>query len=146
MIVLAVTWMANAGHEDEVAEIFRKLAGRLPPGAGLPDVHRSSPSDDPRRFFIYEQYRDDAALEAHRNSPHFQEYAVKALKDIGERTEGDLLLAATTKARQAPQPVASVVGRRSALPQDREQRRPGPTPRPVRGTIPEIQTPRLLPG
>jgi len=30
------------------------------------------------------------ALQAHRDSPHFQEYAVKALKDIGVRKQGDL--------------------------------------------------------
>jgi quinol monooxygenase YgiN len=51
-------------------------------------VHRHK--DDPRHFFIYEQYRDDAALQAHHESPHFQEYAVKALKDIGVRRQGDL--------------------------------------------------------
>jgi quinol monooxygenase YgiN len=45
---------------------------------------------DPRRFFIYEQYRDDAAREAHRNSPHFQQYVVKQLREIAERKEGDL--------------------------------------------------------
>jgi quinol monooxygenase YgiN len=41
-------------------------------------------------FFIYEQYRNDAALEAHRQSTHFQQYAITALKDIGERTQGEL--------------------------------------------------------
>ena len=51
-------------------------------------VHRHR--TDPRRFFIYEQYRDEAALEAHRQSPHFQQYAVAALKDIGERLQGEL--------------------------------------------------------
>ncbi len=56
-------------------------------------VHRHK--DDPRHFFIYEQYRDDAALQAHRDSPHFQEYAVKALKDIGVRKQGDLYMPLT---------------------------------------------------
>ena len=28
---------------------------------------------------IYEQYRDEAALEFHRNSPHFQEHAAAGL-------------------------------------------------------------------
>ena len=51
-------------------------------------VHRHR--TDSTRFFIYEQYRDDAAMEAHRASPHFQEYAIRALQDIGERKEGEL--------------------------------------------------------
>ncbi len=90
MLVLAVTWSANPGHEDEVAEIFRKLqaASRQEPGCLNYTVHRHN--SDPRRFFIYEQYRDEAALEAHRNSPHFQQYAVKELRTIGERQQGDL--------------------------------------------------------
>jgi autoinducer 2-degrading protein len=90
MLVLAVTWIANPGHENEVAVIFQKLqaASREEPGCLMYNVHRHV--DDTRHFFIYEQYRDAAALEAHRNSPHFQEYAVKALQNIGVRKQGDL--------------------------------------------------------
>jgi quinol monooxygenase YgiN len=90
MLALAVTWMANPGHENEVAEIFTKLqtASRKEPGCLMYIVHRHK--TDPRHFFIYEQYRDEAALEAHRNSTHFQEYAIAALKNIGERVQGDL--------------------------------------------------------
>jgi quinol monooxygenase YgiN len=90
MVVLAVTWVANPGEEAEVATIFSKLeqASRQEPGCLMYVVHRHR--TDHTRFFIYEQYEDDAALEAHRRSPHFQEYAVKALSDIGERREGEL--------------------------------------------------------
>ena len=51
-------------------------------------VHRHK--TEPRRFFIYEQYKDDAALEAHRAAPHFLQYAKKELPKIGERVEGHL--------------------------------------------------------
>jgi quinol monooxygenase YgiN len=90
MIVLAVIWIANSGHEEEVADIFRKLqaASREERGCLMYIVHRHQ--NDPRTFFIYEQYRHDAALQAHRESSHFQEYAVKGLKDIGVRKQGDL--------------------------------------------------------
>ncbi len=90
MIVLAVTWMAKPGHEAEVAEVFRKLeaAARQEPGCLMFVVHRHR--SDARRFFIYEQYRDDAALETHRNTPHFKQYVVEDLKHIGERVEGEL--------------------------------------------------------
>ena len=90
MVVLAVTWVANPGKEADVAAIFRKLeaASRQEPGCLMYVVHRHR--TDPQRFFIYEQYVDDQALEAHRQSSHFQEYAVHALRDIGERREGEL--------------------------------------------------------
>ena len=90
MVVLAVTWVANPGHEEEVAQIFGKLevASRQEPGCLMYIVHRHK--DDSRTFFIYEQYRDNAALHAHKETAHFQEYAVKGLKDIGVRKQGDL--------------------------------------------------------
>ena len=90
MMVLAVTWKANPGREDEVAEIFSKLeaASRKEPGCLMYVVHQHR--SEPGRYFIYEQYFDDDALEAHRKSPHFQEYAVRALSGIGERLQGDL--------------------------------------------------------
>ncbi len=92
MIVLAVTWMANPGHEFAVAEIFVKLqaASRQEPGCLMYVVHRHR--TNPCLFFIYEQYRNDAALEAHRQSPHFQQYAVTSLQNIGERIQGELYL------------------------------------------------------
>jgi quinol monooxygenase YgiN len=36
-------------------------------------------SDEPSTVLIYEQYADDAALEAHRNTPHFKEHAIGGL-------------------------------------------------------------------
>ncbi len=90
MIVLAVVWVAKPTHENEVARIFRKLEAdsRREPGCLMYMVHRQK--DDPGRFFIYEQYRDDGALEAHRDTPHFQEYAVKGLQGIADRVQGEL--------------------------------------------------------
>jgi quinol monooxygenase YgiN len=90
VIVLAVVWVARAGREDEVANVFRKLEAesRREPGCLMYIVHRQK--DDPARFFIYEQYRDDAALEVHRDAPHFQEYAVKELANIADRVQAGL--------------------------------------------------------
>ena len=90
MVVLVVTWMAKAGHEAEVATVFSKLTeeSRKEPGCVMYQVHRHK--TEPRRFFIYEQYDDDAALEAHRTAPHFLQYARKELPKGAERVEGNL--------------------------------------------------------
>jgi len=90
MVVLAVTWMAKAGREAEVAAVFAKLAeeSRKEGGCLIYQVHRHK--TDPRRFFVYEQYKDDAALEAHRSAPHFLRYVRKELPKIGDRIEGQL--------------------------------------------------------
>jgi len=36
-------------------------------------------ADDPTTVLIYEQYKDEAALEVHRNTPHFAEHAIGGL-------------------------------------------------------------------
>jgi quinol monooxygenase YgiN len=90
MVVLAVTWMAKVGREAEVVATFEKLSAesRKEPGCLMYQVHKHK--TDPRRFFVYEQYKDAAALEAHRTSPHFLQMAKKDLPKIGDRTEGHL--------------------------------------------------------
>ena len=90
MVVLSVIWMAKAGQEVQVAELFGKLQtqSRNEPGCLMYVVHRHR--TDARRFFLYEQYKDDAALEVHKSAPHFLEYAKKALPRIADRIEGQL--------------------------------------------------------
>ena len=90
MVVLVVTWMAKVGHENDVTGIFAKLTeeSRKEPGCAMYVVHRHK--TEPRRFFIYEQYKDNAALEAHRAAPHFLQYARKELPKVADRVEGHL--------------------------------------------------------
>ena len=90
MVVLAVTWVAKTGRDAEVLTLFSKLTeeSRKEPGCVMYQVHRHR--TEPRRFLIYEQYKDDAALEAHRNAPHFLQYAKKELPKIDDSVEGHL--------------------------------------------------------
>ncbi len=73
MIVVIARYQALPGRGDEVASI---LAGHLAqtraePGCVSFLVNRAE--DDGDRFVLYEQYADDAAFLAHRESPHFRE-------------------------------------------------------------------------
>lgn len=90
MIVLTVQWLASIGEEDKVKETFLKLAeaSRKEPGCRLYLVHQHR--DNRRRFFLYEQYENDAALQAHRESPHFQTFGMQQLPEIAKRIEGEL--------------------------------------------------------
>lgn len=90
MVVLAVTWVAKAGREAEVSALFAKLTeeSRKEPGCAMYQVHRHR--TELRRFFIYEQYRDDAALETHRATAHFLQYAKKELPKVADRVDGNL--------------------------------------------------------
>ncbi len=90
MVVLVVTWMAKTSREAEVTAIFSRLteASRKEAGCLMYQVHRHK--TEPRRFFIYEQYKDNVALEAHRAAPHFLQYAKKELPKFADRVEGQL--------------------------------------------------------
>ena len=85
-IVLAVTWVATDGCENEVAAILLELAplSRAEPGCLQYDVHRDPA--DPLAFFLFERYADEAAFEEHAASPHFQELVVgRALPLLASR-------------------------------------------------------------
>ncbi|HSA92789.1 MAG TPA: putative quinol monooxygenase [Terriglobales bacterium] len=90
MVILVVGWTAKPGKEDEVARLFRTLQeeSRKEPGCLLYVAQRHR--DDPARFLVYEQYKDDAALEAHRATPHFLEIARGELPRVADRTDANL--------------------------------------------------------
>jgi autoinducer 2-degrading protein len=90
MICVAVTYVIKPGHEQEAVELFRPLseATRAEPGCRMYQAHRST--TDPRKFFLYEQYDDQAALDAHRASPHFARYATGGLFPILESRTPEL--------------------------------------------------------
>ncbi len=84
MICVAVTYVIKSGHEDEAIDFLGKLTGptRAEPGCRMYLAHRSTA--DPRRFFLYEQYDDQAALDAHRASEHFGRFGANGLFPIIE--------------------------------------------------------------
>jgi quinol monooxygenase YgiN len=87
-VCVAVIYTVQPGREQEAAEDLRRLAAvtRKEPGNLLYAVHRSL--DDPRQFMVYEQYRSQADLDAHRKTPYFQRYSVEGLQKIAESRTG----------------------------------------------------------
>jgi quinol monooxygenase YgiN len=90
MIVLVVKLTVRAGEEQRVAELFRPLqeASRKEPGCAMYIVQQQV--ENPRVFLVYEQYKDAAALDAHRNSPHFKQYATDQIYKVVESREADI--------------------------------------------------------
>jgi len=90
MLILVVRVTIKAGHEDEVLEPFRKLQEetRREPGCIEFIVQRSR--EDSRRYLIYEQYKDQAALDSHRATPHFKQYAANGFYPFVEERQAEL--------------------------------------------------------
>ena len=78
MVILQVTVQVKPEYAREFLEAVRHDAEHSEkdePGCLRFDVIQDR--DDPNRFHYYEVYKDEAALEAHRQSPHFKLYAEK---------------------------------------------------------------------
>ena len=90
MIVLKVDMLVKPGAEEKCKEYIRIMQEhtRKEPGCLLYVGHQSI--EDPRRFLFYEQYRDEAALEAHRNAPYFKQYVHSGLDPIMEQRSREL--------------------------------------------------------
>ena len=74
--VVCATWTARAGEEERVRGCIERLVepSRAEPGNRLYQPARDP--ENPRVFFLYEIYDDEAAYRAHGESPHFRELAL----------------------------------------------------------------------
>lgn len=74
--VVAATWRANEGEEDAVAEVIRIMTPltRAEEGCLMYVAHQSV--EDPRVFFLYEQYIDEQAFKAHAQAAYFSEHVL----------------------------------------------------------------------
>ena len=90
MIVLRVDMLVKPGAESQCLDIIRKLQEhtRQEPGCVYYAGHQSK--EDSRRFLMYEVYRDEAALQAHRDAPHYKQYVEGGLSAIVEQRTREL--------------------------------------------------------
>jgi len=93
MVSFTVRLRFDEGDHDEIAETLRKLtsASRQEPGCVTYIAHFVT--SDPSTVVIYEQYADEAALEHHRNTPHFIELAKGNLYLLKHTRELEMLSA-----------------------------------------------------
>jgi len=90
MIVLKVDMAVKPGAEDKCKEYIRILQAnsRKEPGCLMYIGHQST--ENPRKFLLYEQYQDQAALDAHRSAPYFKQYVHGGLDTIMEHRSREL--------------------------------------------------------
>jgi quinol monooxygenase YgiN len=69
--VVCAKWTAKEGEEDRLAQICEEMTepSRAEPGNLYYQANRST--ENPRLFFLYEQYEDEAGYQAHMDTEHF---------------------------------------------------------------------------
>ncbi len=78
---------------EQVADLLRQLALATREEPGSVNYVPHTVEDDPNTVVIYEQYRDRAASEFHRTTPHFKKFAVAGLFQLLRERESENLTA-----------------------------------------------------
>ncbi len=75
VVVLEVHLEAASGREDELEQQLGALLQptREEPGCLAYELHADP--EHPGKFLFYEKFKDQAALDAHLATPHFQKFA-----------------------------------------------------------------------
>lgn len=88
MIVLVAMYHGKPGNGEAIAAALEKMAPQVKasePGCTLYQACRSK--EDPDLFLLYEHDVDEAALAAHRETPHFKEIIEGAIVPMLEKRE-----------------------------------------------------------
>lgn len=72
--VVAAIWTAKEGQEETILRVIKEMTplSRQEPGCLYYQAQRSP--ENPRVFFLYEQYINEKGYEAHMATPHFERY------------------------------------------------------------------------
>jgi quinol monooxygenase YgiN len=84
MVSLVVHFTVKPGMEARAKEFIRTMEEHSRKEPGCRQYVGLQSMDDSREFCFYEQYDDEAALKAHRNSAHFKTYVINGLDEILE--------------------------------------------------------------
>jgi quinol monooxygenase YgiN len=71
-VVLVAAWVGREGEEERIPALLAELRKHTLEEPGCLVYQPCRDRDDPRRFLIFEVYRDDDALQAHSESEHFR--------------------------------------------------------------------------
>jgi len=80
MLVQTVIYTVDAANVEETAKALRALrdGSRAEPGCVTFDVTRAADNT----FVLYEEWRDQAALDVHYKTEHFQQYGINGIRKL----------------------------------------------------------------
>ena len=91
MIVLVAHYYGKPGKGDAIEAALKEIAPKVAahePGCKL--YHASRSPEKPDLFLLYEHYVDEAALLAHRETPHFKEIIEGTIMPLLEKREREV--------------------------------------------------------
>lgn len=86
--VVCAKWTAKAGKEGRLREIIDEMTAPSRAEDGNVYYQAQVSPENPRLFFLYEQYADEAAYQSHMDSEHFTRLVKnEAIPDVLESRE-----------------------------------------------------------
>jgi autoinducer 2-degrading protein len=86
-IYLFAKWKVREGNLEKVLSLLPKLAAHSRAEEGCIFYHLHQGRSETHTLMLYESYRDEAALDAHRASEHFQRMVVGEILPMLESRE-----------------------------------------------------------
>jgi (4S)-4-hydroxy-5-phosphonooxypentane-2,3-dione isomerase len=93
MQALLARYHVQSGKADLVEKALRDMGDAV--GRDEPlclTYHAARSTEDPDVFVLYEEYEDEAALLAHRETPHFREFIEGTIVPLLESREREILV------------------------------------------------------
>ncbi len=96
MIVLVARYYGKQGQGDAIAAALHEMEPLVRANEPACKVYHAARSqENPDNFILYEEYEDEAALLAHRETPHFKEIIEGTIIPMLEKRERELYTAVT---------------------------------------------------
>lgn len=83
-VTMIAVLVATPGRRDDLRAALTGLVAPTRREPGCRDYRLFELADEPGTFQMHEQFDDEAALEAHRATPHFQDFAKRTPELLGK--------------------------------------------------------------
>ena len=90
MLVQSIHYTFAPEDGDNVEAICRELQEASRKEAGVVRFEVARSREHPNVFALWEVYRDEAALEAHKETEHFKHLAVNGVRRLAQQRVGEI--------------------------------------------------------
>jgi quinol monooxygenase YgiN len=90
-IVVIARWQIDAQRVAELLDLVTELRQHSLAEQGCLSYEVFRSTDDPGSLLLLERYRDDTAIDAHRNSSHYRELVVEHILPLLSNRQVELL-------------------------------------------------------
>ncbi len=82
MLIQSVHYTFAPENADKAAAILRELRDASRAEAGVITFEVARSTDKPNEFALYEEYRDQASIEAHAKTEHFEKLVINGIRKL----------------------------------------------------------------